>query len=116
MPRSVLAVQEVAKNKSAQATGPAADQANGNMFDNDGKTRLVVKNGDASPRTATVVSVACSHGRTLDDALVLAAGEVGVMGPYDPELVNQSADPGKAYVNWSAGTTAAVKCTPVRSV
>lgn len=113
MPRTALAVQEIQAGKAAQLAGPAADQANGNSFVNDGHTRLVVKNGDASSRTITVVSKACSHGRTGDVSQPVAAGEVAVLGPFDPATFNQT--DGTVNVDWSASTPGTVKCTPVRT-
>jgi hypothetical protein len=113
MPRTAIAIQAIARNNGAQLVSAGADQANGNIFPNDGKTVLVVKNGDASPRTCTIVSVACSHGRTQDLAVVVANGEEAVIGPFDAEAFNQKsgADIGQVYVNWSAGTAATVKVT-----
>lgn len=111
MPRTVIAIQEVAKNKGAELTDVSADQANGMMFDNDGRTVLIVQNGDGVTRTVTAVSVACSHGRTLDVAQAIVTLKRGILGPFDMDQFNQKsgADQGKVYVDFSAGTTSAVK-------
>lgn len=113
MPRTSLAVQTIVRNSGAQCAEPGADQANGNVFINDGKTRLIIRNGDASPRTATVRSVLCSHGRSGDITCgPIAAGTSAECGPFDIPLYNQS-DGISVNVDWSAGTTSACKCTPV---
>lgn len=111
MPRTNIAIQEVAKNAGAELTETNADQANGQMFENDGRTVLVVRNGDASTRTVTVVGVACSHGRTANIAVAVQAGRVAELGPFDRDLFNQpsGADQGKVYVDWSASTPTTVK-------
>jgi len=111
MPRTNITLQEVGKNKGAELTDVNADQANGMMFDNDGRTELIIHNGDGSTRTVTGVSVACSHGRTLDVAVPVATLKRGILGPLDPDIFNQKSgtDIGKVYVDFSAGTTTAVK-------
>lgn len=111
MPRTAITLQEVAKNNGAELTDVNANQPNGQLFENDGRTELVVHNGDASSRTCTVVGVACSHGRTASLAVAVAAGKRAVLGPFDKELFNQpsGADQGKVYVDWSASTPTTVK-------
>lgn len=111
MPRTALAVVQQAANASATATEPAADQPNGNSFVNDGRTILIVKNGDASARTCTVKGVACSHGRTADIVKAVSAGATEVFPMLDKALYNQS--DGTVNVDWSASTPSTVKATPV---
>jgi hypothetical protein len=67
----------------------AVDVTNGNYFVNNGRRRLIVKNDSASSITATVVSVPCSHGRTEDQTITVAAGAQEVAGPFARELFNQ---------------------------
>src|SRR3954471_18918783 len=100
MAQTALAVQEIPKNSGAVLASAGADQANGNKFPNDGKTVLEVLNGDGVSRTVTVTSVACSHGRTGDVAVPIAAGAQAVIGPFDGEAFNQKsgADLGWIYV------------------
>jgi hypothetical protein len=106
MPRTAIAIQSVAGNNGAQLNEVTPDAVNGNMFDNDGRTRLVVHNGDAASKTVTVRAIACSHGRSVDVSQVVAAGARAVLGPFDPSLFNQPGptDQGKVYVDWSAST------------
>lgn len=111
MPRTALVIQNNPSNAGAQCANAGADQANGNSFANSGRVRLVIQNGDASPRTATFNGVACSHGRSTNLAVVIAASAQGFVGPLDPSIFNQS--DGTVQLDWSAGTTAAVKVTAV---
>lgn len=115
MARTSLPLQQISSNNGAQLTQAGADQANGNLFVNDGKTRLVVQNGDGVSRTVTVRGVPCSHGRSVDLAVPVAAGALAVIGPFAQDLYNQTgADLGSVYVDYAAGTTAACKVTAVQ--
>jgi hypothetical protein len=110
MPRTSIAIQSVTGNNGAQLTSVTPDAVNGNMFDNDGKTRLVVHNGDATSKTVTITGVPCSHGRSGNIVQAVAAGERAVFGPFDQNLFNQPGptDQGKVYVDWSASTSVKV--------
>lgn len=113
MPRTALVVQAIQKNNGAQLVNAGADQANGNSFVNDGATTLVIQNGDASPRTLTVHSVSCSHGRTGDLSIVIAASAQCKVQSLEKGLFNQA--DGTVQLDWSAGTTSAVKITAVQA-
>jgi hypothetical protein len=106
MARTAIAIQSVGGNGGAQLTEVTPDAVNGSMFDNDGRTRLVVHNGDAASKTVTIRAVSCSHGRSVDVVQVVAAGARAVFGPFDQSLFNQPGptDQGKVYVDWSAST------------
>lgn len=115
MPRVAIPIQEIARNNGAEAVDVNADQANGHYFDNDGNTLIVAHNGDGVSRDVTFVSKACSHGRTGDKVISVAAGKRMVFPALDPDLWNQSgADAGRVFVNLSAGTTSAVKLHAIR--
>ena len=86
----------------------AADQANGMEFVNDGRTTLMVLNGDASPHTATIASIKCSHGRLGDATIVVTAGDQGDGGPYPTDLFQQSG--GLVHVDFDADTSVTVAC------
>lgn len=88
-----------------------ADQANGNSFVNDGKTELLIYNGDGATRTVTVAGVADENGRTQDLAVAIATLKYARIGPFRPRGYNQST--GVVNLAWSAGTTSAVKCAAV---
>jgi hypothetical protein len=102
MPRTAIAIQKIAANSGAQLVSVTPDAGNGNNFTNDGRTELIVHNSDAAPHTVTVKSVACSHGRTGDIAVPVAAGERAFLGPFDPGGFNQS--DGTVNVDWTAST------------
>ncbi len=107
MAKTALTVQAIAQ-AGIIPTYQAVDAVNGNKFPNDGSTFLHIKNGSASPITATVTSVPDPYGRTGDIVINVAAGAEAVAGPYAPGLFNQgvgSADAGNAYVTFSSSTT-----------
>lgn len=95
MPRTSIALQSIPKNNGAQITTVAADAANGMQFPNDGTVELHIAQG-AGARVVTVRSVACSHGRTGDVVISVAANTQATGGPFDPALFNQ---PGTNLVN-----------------
>lgn len=112
MPRTALPVTEVPfQAEIDNLTFTSADQPNGNMFDNDGKTVLVVKNTTGGPITLTVQSVADDAGRVGNLSVVVPATTgIGFVPPLRQAWFNQrAADVGKVYLDWSAaGATIAV--------
>lgn len=116
MPRTSIAVQSVPFQKSSAITYTAADSTNGMMFDNDGYTVLLVKNGGASPINVTIRAVTDEAGRSVDEVRSVANGTDAVFGPYRPAWWNQrSTDLGKVYVDFSASASvnvAALKIQP----
>lgn len=65
--------------------GGQAALVGGDAFKCQGKEILVVNNGDTGPHTVTVKAVADNFGNVLagnDLTLVVAAGKVGVIGPF----------------------------------
>ena len=112
MARTALAITDVPNQGGiANITFASADQPNGNMFDNDGNTVLLVKNPTGGNITLTVRAVADEAGRAVDLALVvpLTSGQA-VVGPLRGSWWNQRVtDAGKVYVDYSAtGCTVAV--------
>lgn len=93
--RTSVALQAVAKNNGAQVTTVAADSANGMQVPNDGTVELHIAQG-AGARVVTVRSVACSHGRTADVVVSVAANTQANIGPFEPGLFNQ---PGTGLMN-----------------
>lgn len=90
-------------------TYTAVDAVGGNYFINTGSEYLIIKNGSASPITATVKSVPCSHGRTADAVVSVPASGEKLVGPFARELFNQPA-PNSLNVNvdYSDGTSVTV--------
>ena len=108
MARTAIALQAVVRGTGAQLTEVAADAANGMMFPNDGDTELVVVTGGTGINV-TIRSVPCSHGRSGDQVVAVAANKRAVFPKWDPALFNQSGtDQGNVYVDFSAGTSVTV--------
>jgi hypothetical protein len=107
MPRTAIALQDVtAKPRSAVVTLTVVDAVNNNMFLNDGRTLIIVRNPTGGTLSITFVSVADSEGRTGDLTRALLASEVWVAGPFPQNAWNQTAaDVGNVYVNPAAALT-----------
>lgn len=89
MPRVLIPVIEVRANSSAIVTTTAVDATNDMYFVNTGVEFLNIRNGGIGASTVIVASVPCSHGRSGDITVVIAAGAEVVLGPFTPELFNQ---------------------------
>lgn len=111
MPRTSLAVQSVPFQKGAGITYAAADTVNGNMFDNDGNTVLIVKNAGAGAINVTVTAVDDEAGRSVNLVQNVAATSDAILGPFRTPWWNQrGSDLGKVYVDFSgAASVAALK-------
>jgi len=103
MARTALTVQDIAL--AGITPSYAAANADGNSFDNQGGSYLQVKNGSGSQITVTIPTPAKVGGVDLEDITVTVAATTGdkVIGPFAPELFNQSG--GVVHVNYSAVTT-----------
>jgi len=79
----------------------AAAAADGNQWVGTGNEYLVIYNTHASAaRTATVTSRGTYMGLAVaNSTLVVAAGKVGHMGPFPPNLVSPAGE--NVYVDWS---------------
>lgn len=87
-----------------------AAASGGDDFANQGQQFLVIKNGDASSKTVTVTAQNTSfesstYGNAVKEnqSLAVAAGSVGVMGPFPVQAFNDSN--GKAQITYSAVTS-----------
>jgi tRNA(Phe) wybutosine-synthesizing methylase Tyw3 len=103
--RTAIALQTVAKNNGVQVSTVAADSANGMKFQNDGSTELHIAQGTGA-RVVTVRSVACSHGRTADVVVNVAANTQANLGPFDQALFNQA--DGTVNVDFDAATNTTI--------
>ncbi len=66
-----------------------AAAANGDFFNNNGKTFLSVKNGDGSAHVVTITSqVPCNQGVTHNPAVSVAAGAEELIGPFPTDRFN----------------------------
>ena len=76
-------------------TFTAGDAANDHEFVNDGNTLLLMKNTDASGKTATIPIVQNSRSLNksgLTQTLTASGGgsEICIAGPFDPDIFNQT--------------------------
>lgn len=93
----------------------AACAGGGDTFDNDGKTMLHVKNGDASDKVVTVTSrVACNQGQTHHSETTVSAGSEAMIGPFP---IDRFTDPsnGKASISYDDVTNLTIAAIRVDS-
>jgi len=85
----------------------SADSANGNSFVNDGKTRLIVRNGGGSSINVTVTSPASplTANEQLAKVTAVPAGEDRIFGPFKRAVFN---DDGAVIVDFSDDTSVTV--------
>jgi hypothetical protein len=94
-------VSRAANGVNETDTLAAVDAGNGNSFVNTGRELLIIDNGDASSKTATIVSTATVDGLAVADLpVVVAAGKRAVVGPFPPSVYGSP-----VTVTWSAGTS-----------
>jgi hypothetical protein len=79
----------IAGATAGNAIGTDGDVGKG-KFANDGKTVLVASIGGAGSETITFTAVADKYGRTEALAPEVATGKIAVIGPFMPELWNQT--------------------------
>ena len=92
----------------------ATADVGGDTFDNDGRTILHIKNGDASPMTATVAALVSSTEKpgfgTLakaDAAITVSATDDGFLGPFPVGAFGPN--PGIAYSAVTSVTIAVLR-------
>jgi hypothetical protein len=106
MARTAIALQEIKSNAGASVAFAAADSVNGMQVQNDGQTILEVANAGVASTNVTVHSVPCSHGRTQDLVVAVAAGASGHLGPFSKDCWNQSG--GLLTLDFSIGTSVTI--------
>jgi hypothetical protein len=85
----------------------AAAAGGGDKFDNNGNVLLHVINGDASPKTVTIISEKTVDGQAVaDPAGAVAAGAQAVFGPFPPSIYNDG--DGHVNITYSAVTSVTV--------
>lgn len=71
--------------------GAVAAAGGGDKFANDGRQVAYFKNGSGAPITVTVVTQKTVDGLAVTDrAVVVAAGEERMIGPFDKETYNDT--------------------------
>jgi len=102
MARVSLARQQLADTGLIAAYSPAAVE--GHKVENDGRVILHVRNYSEDDITVTILSGYVRAGLKLADRFVtVGAGEEKFIGPFEPDVYNQS-DGGKdhIYIDFSA--------------
>lgn len=94
MARDTLTVNQIGganAQYTADITPTDIVAANGLQVANNGSVLInVTNNGTSGAQTLTITSVACSHGRTDDISRAVAQGSSQTLGPFPPELWNDS--------------------------
>ena len=111
MARTDLTVQVAARTGLTPAW--VAPNVAGNMFLNDGKTFLEVKNASGSPITVTLNIPALVDGAAVVAPTVSIPATTGdkIIGPFPANIYNQS--DGKVYVDFSAQTSVTIAAVQV---
>ena len=103
MVRTALTLNTIVITGLVQTLVAAA--ADGNMFVNSGRLRLVVKNSHGSAsRTLTFPTPGTIGGLDIENpSVVIAAGDTVLIGPFPPLLFNQRSgdDIGEVYIDYS---------------
>src|SRR4051812_29207661 len=105
-----MATLAVATPTIAGATfTPASAAGGGDVFPNNGKTFLYVKNGDSGSHTVTITPQnTLGAGYTISPiAVAVGAGAEKLIGPFDPQYFNNSS--GQAVVTYDGVTSVTVK-------
>jgi hypothetical protein len=85
----------------------SAASGGGDTFVPGSSTCLLVRNGDASSKTVTVVVPGTKYGQANPDIpVVVAAGAIAILGPYSSDLVDPT--DGQVDVTYSATTSVTV--------
>lgn len=107
MARTAIPVTDLPfQGKSDGPSLTSADATNDMEFINDGRTYLLFKNDDASPKSVTIVSVADEAGRTQDLSLTVPAGGLSVTSFFRPRWWNQP--DGVVHVDLAGDTSLSV--------
>lgn len=114
---ATLTVQTIARESGLGTTDPtyaAADVAGDEFANPSGRTFFHIKNGDGSPHTVTFDSIeACSQGGDHDLAVVVAAGEERMIGPFPTARWNDGS--GLVQVSYDAVTSVTVAAISLAS-
>jgi hypothetical protein len=105
MARGTITEHALSRLSGTAITYVTANSTDNHAFDNSGgKKALLIKNGSASPFTATIVTPATVDGMAIPDlAVTVAAGATAIVGPFPDGTYNQSDD----TVNVDASATSA---------
>ena len=86
---AVLAAQQILTTGLTATFASAA--GGGDKFANTGRQIVEIVNGDSSSMTVTVVTPGTYKGKAIaDDTITVGAGVRKHIGPFDPEIYNNS--------------------------
>lgn len=80
----------------------ASATSGGDVFANDGKTMIHVKNAGASHDVTIASQIACNQGSTHNTVVTVASGGEEMIGPFDPARYSDSS--GNVHLTYSAVT------------
>lgn len=108
MARAPLTPVTTSASGSVLGAPAAVDAANGNEFENAGRSLIEIVNGSASSITATFVtngtySVGATSYAIADLTVAIAASATKACGPFDTTLFNSGTN--TVQVDWSSGTS-----------
>jgi hypothetical protein len=87
--------------------GTTPDAVNGNLFQNNGRQQLWVKNGDSGSHTMTILAYPQGNSPeglvVTNPAVVLAAGTEQMVGPFPPSIFNNASS--QVGLTWDASTS-----------
>jgi len=109
MARTTLTPQVTLRSSNGLTpTYSAADQANGQQFQNTGRELLHVKNTNGATRTLTVDTPGSVDGQAIANPTFVIPATTGdkFIGPFPPAVYNQS--DGNVYLDWSADTNVTI--------
>lgn len=116
MARTVLVVQDVVRT-GLEATYASGDASNGHSFDNTrSNVFLHIKNGDASPINATIITPNTVDGHAIADLVVVIPATTGdvMIGPFPSavyDTIDTDPDPDldpAVFVDLSADTSVTI--------
>lgn len=98
MSATTITVQDLTKKGAKKITFEALNP-DGMYFNNSGREIAVIKAAAASSVTVTVVSVPCSHQRTGDKVVAIAASEEHMIYALPAAEFNQTTAPNEGKVS-----------------
>jgi hypothetical protein len=100
---TAIAYQQIVRT-GLEETLAAVDGTNGNSFQNDGRMILHVANGAVAPITVTIDTPNTVDGLAVAQLpVVVTNGEERYIGPFPPNIYNDSS--GNVNVTYSSGAT-----------
>lgn len=113
---TVLTVVVAKRTANGNDLAGVSAAAGGDSFVNTGKEFVVIKNGDSSPMTLTIVTPATIDGdlAIADRTATIGIGETRMIGPFQPGLYNDTlVAGGKVSLTYSSVTSLKVNAVQI---